>query len=691
MPAHDSAGDPAPAGRATAAADPATLEVSSFCRICAAACGIVVTVDGNRVIAVRGDRTDPESAGYSCPKGRSLPELHHHPLRLDHPRCRGEVVSWDRALDDLAGTLRSIVTTSDSGAIGMYLGTGLAFDTAGWSAAMAAQRTIPRVRLYTPATIDNAPVLLAARLVAGHPQANPVVCFDRAAVVLIVGSNPVVSHGYGTAFSDPVRRLRAVMERGGEVWVVDPRRTETAAIATRHLRPLPGSDVELLAHLVRRVVDSNATDGATAVDPHERSQLRAALDDFTVERCARSTGLPVDELRDLGDVIVARPGALAAWCGTGVTMGPHGALAEWLRWVLLAVHDSLDRETGMTIPRGALFAMRARRAQGPSSSVAPGPDHQSGPESWLGQEPCVTLVDAIESGAVRALIVAGANPLAAFPDVAATRRALQRLDVLAVVDVVESELTAIATHVLASRDQLERADTTMHELVMATTRPRYTPPIVTANAHRRPAWWIFAEITRRATDRELFVGENVSTDDDVLACVTARGRVSFGEVRIAGPHGLDSASPAGWYRDEGLADGHWHIASAVMLDRLAVLARREYVAPTMALIPHRRMRANNSVADPRTPDPGPPEIGIAPADADALGFGAGDRVRVSNGNGEVTGTLVLDDRLARGVVTLAHGDPRCSPGDLVSRTTDVDPLTGMPRAAAVGVDRIEAP
>src|SRR5215203_85499 len=58
----------------------------SFCRICAAACGIVVRVDGDRVLEVRGDLDHPVSRGYTCPKGRALPAFHHDPDRLDHPR-----------------------------------------------------------------------------------------------------------------------------------------------------------------------------------------------------------------------------------------------------------------------------------------------------------------------------------------------------------------------------------------------------------------------------------------------------------------------------------------------------------------------------------------------------------------------------------------------------------------------------
>ena len=64
----------------------------SFCRICNAMCGIVVTLEGDQVIRVRGDSAHPLSEGYTCPKGRALPQFHHDPRRLDAPELAGRTV-----------------------------------------------------------------------------------------------------------------------------------------------------------------------------------------------------------------------------------------------------------------------------------------------------------------------------------------------------------------------------------------------------------------------------------------------------------------------------------------------------------------------------------------------------------------------------------------------------------------------
>jgi anaerobic selenocysteine-containing dehydrogenase len=90
--------------------------VRSFCRVCTSVCGILVDVDGDDVIAVHGDRDHPFSQGYTCPKGRALPRIHHHHDRLEHPLIRvdGELrpTTWEACLDDLGDRLRAEWTRS---------------------------------------------------------------------------------------------------------------------------------------------------------------------------------------------------------------------------------------------------------------------------------------------------------------------------------------------------------------------------------------------------------------------------------------------------------------------------------------------------------------------------------------------------------------------------------------------------
>src|SRR2546423_13976966 len=108
--------------------------------MCQAMCGIVVHLDGERVVRVSGDPDHPVSEGYTCPKGRALPEVHHDPARIADP-------SWEHTLDDLAGTLARIIDRHGPAAIGAYRATHYAFDAAGRAVADRFFRALPTPQL----------------------------------------------------------------------------------------------------------------------------------------------------------------------------------------------------------------------------------------------------------------------------------------------------------------------------------------------------------------------------------------------------------------------------------------------------------------------------------------------------------------------------------------------------------------
>jgi len=352
------------------------VQHQSFCRICAAACGIIVTVDGDQVVQVRGDPAHPVSKGYTCPKGRALPAFHHRPDRLDHPEASGRPQEWTDALDDLGGRLGRTIEIHGPAAVGVYLGTGLAYDIAGWLTAERLIATLGTPQRYTPVTIDNAPALLTAELVTGSAQVNPVWDPDDSRLLLLFGTNPVVSHGYGTTLPDPVGRLRRFRSRGGQVWVIDPRRTETAGLADHHLPLRAGTDHVVLAWLVRDLLDDGADteELAAACRPDDVSALRAAVAPFDRDRVAATTGIPPAGLERLLASVRGAKGRIASMAGTGVMMSRDGLVAEWLRWVLQIVTGSLDRPGGMRFNDGMLFPLETRlRPHGGSATACCSP------------------------------------------------------------------------------------------------------------------------------------------------------------------------------------------------------------------------------------------------------------------------------------------------------------------------------
>ena len=665
----------------------------SFCRICAAACGIVVTVDGDRVLEVRGDPEHPVSRGYTCPKGRAIPAFHHRPDRLDRPRLGATEAPWDDVLDDLAARLAETRATHGNDAVGAYMGTGLAYDINGW---MTAERFLGLLRTkqrYTPATIDNAAILRSAELVTGQMGISTVWNPEDSRLLLVIGSNPVVSHGYGTALSDPITRIRDFQRAGGELWVVDPMRTETAALADTHVAIRPGTDHFVLAWLVRELLEdgADAAELAAHTDAADIAQLSGLLAPCTLERVARACDVPAEQLVALL-AAVRRAGRIAAFVGTGVVMHRQGLVAAWLRWVLLAVTGSFDRPGGMRVNPGALMPVRGRRMKPapPEGWFEAGPPSRPDLPRWAGQYPCAAMVDEIEAGNLRALVILGGNPLVAFPDPDRTARAFRSLDVLAVADAVDNELTALATHVLPATAQLERADLPMIEGVSLTTGTQFTDAVVTPGAQRKAVWWMLGQVGRRM-GLDVLDGLDPDTTDDraLIARMSATGNIPADALFDAGPRGVVGPEPEfGWVHDEVLPDGRFRLAPAALVERLeSEIATLDDARPAFVLVPRRQLRSmNSSRYDSSVRPEDPPWVRCSPADASALGLDDGTTVEMTSPHGSVVGAVRIDARLRPGVVSLTHGWTTANVSRLTSAVDDVDPLTGMICQGSIPVD-----
>ncbi len=653
-------------------------------------CGITVTVAGDRVLKVRGDATHPLSQGYTCPKGRALPDWHHHPRRLDHPHVNGAVTDWDHCLDDLRHRLGAIIDESGPDAVAMYLASGSAYDANGRRAAERFLTAIGSRQKYTATTIDTPMRPLVAELMGGWSGLTPQWDQQAARLLVLVGTNPVVSHGHGNGSPDPVRRLRAQQERG-PVWVIDPRRTETARLADHHLAPRPGTDWLILGWLVRELLAADPSDASPGADRdylHRHAtgtdELTAAVAPLTLERAAAGTGLDPADLLALLDAVRAA-GRLSVLSGTGVSMSRHANITEWLLWALAVVTGSYDRPGGMWFNPGYLLQLDQRQWQPSDGRPEPGPASRPELPRRFGEYPCAALADEIEAGNIRALLVVGGNPLIAFPDRDRTQAALGSLDVLAVADVVETDTTELATHLLPVAGQLERADLPwMLDAYQPAVATQYTPAVVPPGADRRLMWRVFAELGRRLGADVLPSGLDVgtATDEDLLARIADRGNRDVAAVLAARRGLVGEAGPVhGWVLTNVLPDGRWRLAPEPLVAQLAT-ALEEQPADTAppALLPRRQMRTMNG----QLRDLGGvgPEVLIHPDH----GFADGRPVRVRSPHGELVGPARVSEEIAPGAVSIPHGwaDPNvCS---LTTAASDVDPLTGMVWQSGVPVE-----
>ncbi len=221
-------------------------------------CGLVVTVENETIAKIRGDESHELSRGYTCPKGRALGVLHHDDRRLNVPLSRRgsglEETTWPSILDDLSDRIATSISEHGAESVAMYLASGSAFDTAGRRAAERFLTILGSHQKYTATTIDTPSKPLVAEIIGGWSGLTPIWDHESSKLLLLFGSNPVVSHGHSNAIPDPVRRFREFQAKGSSIWVIDPRRTETATLADHHLQLAPGTDWLVLGWLVRNLL-----------------------------------------------------------------------------------------------------------------------------------------------------------------------------------------------------------------------------------------------------------------------------------------------------------------------------------------------------------------------------------------------------------------------------------------------------
>ncbi|HSK02960.1 MAG TPA: molybdopterin-dependent oxidoreductase, partial [Kofleriaceae bacterium] len=277
-----------------------------ICPFCEAGCGLTLGVAGGRVTSIRGHDADVSSAGYLCPKAAALRDLHEDPDRLRAPLVRRDgrfvEVTWDEAFAEIERRLPPILARGGADAAGLVIGNpaahrmGLLLYTARLGRALGTRN------VYSASTLDQMPKQLAAGLLFGHWLSVPVPDLARTDLLVVLGGNPVVSNGSMWTVPDFRGKAKAMQARGGRLVVIDPRRTETASLADRHLFIRPGADAFLLLGIVHALFAEDLVRlGRLAphVEPAAIEALRAAAEDFAPERVAARCGIDAGTIRGL--------------------------------------------------------------------------------------------------------------------------------------------------------------------------------------------------------------------------------------------------------------------------------------------------------------------------------------------------------------------------------------------------------
>ncbi|MFN7955409.1 MAG: molybdopterin-dependent oxidoreductase [bacterium] len=699
---------------------------TTFCRICESLCGLEVTIADGRISDIAPDDAHVATRGFACVKGLEQHHLFASPDRVLRPAKRSGSawtdVSWDEALGDIGARVRSIRAQHGPDSIAMYVGTAAGFGVLHPIFAQGFMTGLGSKSVFSSATQDCANKFAVAHHMYGFPFTQPFPDLAHVDCLVIVGANPVVSKWSFLQVPNPVRELKDLRARGAKVFVVDPRRTETAKVAGEHVFIRPGADVFFYLSFLHELLRIGGVD-RERVARHMTGfdELARVAEPWPAERACEATKITPAKLREMVTAYASARGA-ALYSSTGVNMGGHGSLGFWLQEAINAVSGNLDRHGGTLVGLGVVdfpafgkktgALLRTDRSRiGDFASV-----NDAFPGGILADE---ILTPGPKQ--IRALFVTGGNPLLTMANAGRLRSAFEKLELLVTLDLFRNETGSLAHYVLPCTTPLERPDLPfLFPLLLGLQRKPYlqaTRPVLAAPADVRDEPTIYLDLCGAAgvslfgsriaqlalealtRVRTWLVGGRRALPQETLLSLLLRATGSGGFRRLlAARHGVlrpDHAQEAFLGRRVVTDDGKVHLAPPALLAAAAKLdaafERERADALRLKLITKRAVHTHNSwthnyekfVADGKHTN----YLYVHPDDAARLGLADGALADVRTDIAAVRVPVRLLADLMPGTVALPHGwgHQHAVGLGVASKTTGVN----VNLLAADGPERIE--
>lgn len=698
----------------------------SFCRFCHAFCPIEVDVEDNKVIEIRGDTSNPIYGGYTCIKGRHLPDQHNHPDRIRTslkrmPDGSFQPIASEQALDEIAAKLSAIIEEHGPRSVATYNGTYAFCNAITLSVTRAWHAGVKSPSYYTSVTIDQpAKAIAASRHGTWMGGSHG---FETADVAMLIGNNPVVSMFGGIPPFNPWKRLRDAQARGLKLIVIDPRSSDVAKRADLHLQVKPGEDPTLLAGIIRVMFEEGLVDGDfLAGNVAHVEELRQAVDSFTLDYVEERTSVPAAQVERAARMFADGPRGVAS-SGTGANMAPHPNLTEHFVNTLNTLGGRYLRE-GEVVPNpGVISPERPWTAQANPPNPAWGkgePSRVRGLGEVFGEMPTAALSDEILTpgeGRVRALVSVGGNPVGAWPDQLKTIEAMKELDLNVSIDIRMSQTAKMADYIIAPKLSLERPDlTVLTDSWYPAPYAHYTPAMVEAEDDVMEEWEFFWGLAQRMGSEIKLAGGVMPMDakpstDDVLDLITANSRIPLDRVREADGGAIFEGEEVRVGPKAAGTDARLDVGPADLVEEIHEV-RAEPVVAGAGYLPgeefshrliSRRMRefynsSGRDISGLTARDGGTNPAFMNPRDGEEYGIEDGAVIEIESSRATILGVAAFTDDVPAGVISMAHSwgdvpemdkDVRSIGGStnrLVNNEEAYDPITGMARQSAIPVN-----
>lgn len=648
------------------------------CNLCEAMCGIEIKHDGKKVLSIKGDKNDPFSKGYICPKATALQDLHEDPDRLRHPVERTahgwEEISWPDALNKVATGIASVQKKHGKNALGIYLGNPNVHNLGGMLTIKHLLTSIKTRSRFSATSVDQLPHHIVSMHLFGHMLRIPVPDVNRTEHMLIIGGNPLASNGSIMTAPNMRQKLKDIQARGGKVVVIDPRRTETADIASEHHFIRPATDVLLLLAMLDEIYVQGYADKvraknnrAAALAP-EIERIADFAKDYSAKSVADITGISASEIKRLVKEFCEAKSSVC-YGRMGVSVQEFGLLSQYLIMLINIVTGRLDEVGGLMFPNPAVDVVSN---SGPGylgkrhSRVSNLPD-------FNGDYPVVAMADEMlveGAGQLKGFMTVAGNPVLSTPNGEKLDEAFASLDFMVAIDYFVTETSRHAHIILPPVSPLERDhyDLTFNNFAVHNVA-KYSKALFRKKRDEKHDWQIYLELAKRLNKKA-----PLATKVERLLIKALGPKFLLGQGLRRGPykgmtlnklkknpHGIDLGSlkpmlpQALKHKDKQI---HLNVDFyQADLERVQAMMQ-DYDDKQILLIGRRHVRSNNSwLHNSYRLVKGKPRctLMLHPETAKEYGIEDGQDVKVTSRVGSVTIVAEVTDELMPRVVSIPHG------------------------------------
>ncbi|WP_081365768.1 molybdopterin oxidoreductase family protein [Alteromonas mediterranea] len=669
----------------------------STCTLCEAMCGIEVATKGRQILSIKGDKDNPFSQGYICPKASALKDLYDDSDRLKRPVKRvgdnWQEITWEDAFDLVANKLHGIQQEHGEDGVGVYLGNPNAHNMGSILFGPYFYRALKTHNRYSATSVDQLPHHVISRRLFGHMSQIPIPDIDHTQHFMIIGGNPLASNGSIMTVPNVKKRLKGIQKRGGKVVVIDPKRSETADLSCEHHFIRPGSDVLLLLAMLH-VLFEKQLHSVEALLPYAEDimEVEHYVRNFSPEKVSEKTGIQASQIIQLVTDFCEAESAVC-YGRMGASVQAFGTLTQYLIMLFNILTGNLDKRGGMmfTQPAADTLPVAGKGSLGTFTSRV------RGLPAFAGEYPVACLAEEILTpgeGQIKAMVIGAGNPVVTTPNAEQLDKAFAQLDFMVAVDFYITETSRHADVILPPVTALERDhyDIVFHNFAVRNFA-KYSEAVVDTDADQLTDWQIYLSLAERidklngrstAHYAALWSKQPKGVVDDLLQTglygdkrgafqsdnngsdTGKEGSTAHGltlKKLKANPHGIDLGP-----LQPSLPFALFHENKKINLDFDYFMADIDRVnthffdkqshAHPLVLIGRRHIKTNNSWLhnSPRmVKGNNRCTMQLHPDDGAKYGINNGDEVKVKSRVGELTIEAEITDAIMPGVVSIPHG------------------------------------